>query len=125
VKASSEIVLDSPMEALFYGLCHFHEVPVLRVVMEARPAGDMPAWQWTALRVAVPRILTVHVEIGSDLTDSAMRPYRAAWRAQHSGSLVVLYREELDTLREASRPAQFAARLKAIDSSRLLDEKTW
>jgi hypothetical protein len=118
------IELNSPEEALFYGLCRFHEIPVERVMLSAE-VEEGRLWYWPAFRVAVPKILDLHAEVADPQTDSALRPCRAAWRARSAGILAVLYREELDTLREASRPAQFAARLKLICNRRLLDEKTW
>lgn len=111
--ARDAVALDSPMEALFYGLCCFHEIPVERVVLSA--AGELggPLWHWPGFRVAVPKIIDSYVEISDGSNDAALRPCRTAWR-QSGHHLVVLYREELDSLREASRPAQFVARLKLL-----------
>jgi hypothetical protein len=125
ISAARDIELNSPEEALFYGLCCFHEIPVERVMLSAETGEEDRLWHWPAFRVAVPKILDLHVEVADLQTDSVLRPSRAAWRARGAGQLVVLYREELDALREASRPAQFAARLKLIYNGWLLNEKAW
>jgi hypothetical protein len=56
----------------------------------------------------------VCAEVATGDDEAALRPVRDAWRTFSRRPLVVLYREELDTLREASRPSQFVARLRTI-----------
>jgi hypothetical protein len=121
ITVSPDIELGSPMEALFYGLCCFHEIPVERIMLTAVTESGGTPWYWPGFRVAVPEVLDLHVEVSDAQNETWMRPCRAAFR-QAGQHLVVLYREELDTLREAARPSQFAARLKMIDSQRLMAE---
>jgi hypothetical protein len=126
VTPAPDCPLHTPMEHLFYGLCCFHEIPVERVMLGATAQTDGPLHYWPAFRVAVPKMLEVNAEIADKDTDAALRPYRKAWRARAGGrGLVVLYRDELDTLREAARPAQFTARLRMIDNQRPFDAKPW
>jgi hypothetical protein len=97
--ARDAVALDSPMEALFYGLCCFHEIPVERVMLSAagEPGGPL-WWYWPGFRIAVPGSkAALWVEISDGQNDSALRPCRAAWR-QSGHRLAVLYREELHVL---------------------------
>lgn len=124
ISVAPDIELGSPMEALFYGLCCFHEIPVRRVDQVHGVAVD-GSWYSPGFRVVVPKILDVCVEIADGKNEAALRPARAAWRSLSRYRLVVLYREELDTLREAARPDQFAARLRMIDSQQIFNAKVW
>jgi hypothetical protein len=113
VTVAPDIALDSPMEALFYGLCCFHEISVRQVDPVHGVAVD-GNWYWPRFHVAAPQVLDVCVEVASGEDEAVLRPMRAAWRNFSARRLVVLYREELDSLRDAARPAQFAARLRLL-----------
>lgn len=109
--AGGDVELDSPEEALFYGLCCWYGIPVqfLRPgLMSAEADGLMYCprlWiSWGPTKLAV--------EISDAADEGTMRPLRAAWRDAYHKQLAVIYREQLATLLEASWPAQFAARLR-------------
>jgi hypothetical protein len=103
--------LPSWMDSLFWGLCCFHAIPAEQVMLKA-PDEDGAAWHWPAFRVACPGVLDMYAETSDGSNDAALRPLREEWR-RPGRLLAVLYREDLDVLRDSSRPAQFAARLKA------------
>lgn len=112
-----DLGLTSPGEALFYGLCWFHGVPVnaLRpgsAGVEAEGVTYCPSF-WVAAPEAQ---LGLAVEVSDGGDEAVMRPLRAAWRGKFRKALAVLYREDLDVLRDAYHPAQFTARLRRIEA---------
>lgn len=115
-----DIELESPEEALFYGLCCFHEVPVERASRSlAIAVAEHPGTWWQpGFRVAVPRLLDTWVEVADGQRESQFRLPRNVWRKSLGHPLAVLYREDLDFLRDADRPAQFVARLKQAAARR-------
>lgn len=125
MKANTVIIQDgngyvglrSPAEALFWGLCHFHEVAVEQsheYAIGTSPGG----WYHPGFRVCAPRIVDVWVEVADGQEDSARHHGRDCWRQANTAPLVVLYREDLDALREARYLAQFLARLRQIQGRR-------
>lgn len=110
IAAYGEVVeLDSPEEALFYGLCCFHEIHVKR----PDPARAAIGGYCPGFYVNVSKSTSYWVEVADGERDAELRPLRAAWRERvHLFPLAVLYREELNALRGAAGPAQFAARLR-------------
>ena len=110
-----EIFLQSPGEALFYGLCWFHQIPVERTRLDRDSVESGSVWYCPSFRVVVPKLLDLWVEIADGDAEGVLRPCRAAYREQR-GRLAVIYREGLIGLREANRRAQFVARLKLLDS---------
>lgn len=112
-----DVELDSPWEALFWGLCRFHEVPVIRNT-DAGIEDSHGGWYQPGFHVAVPNIVDVWVEVADGCEDAARRHGRNCWRTFGTRRLVVLYRDDLDALRDAGRPAQFAARLRQTQGRR-------
>lgn len=113
ITIAEDVELGSPEEALFWGLCHFHNVPVETVSpQEAIQAAEVR--YRPGFRVAVPRHLDTYVEIADGRREDFLRLCRFAWR-DTGRPLVVLYREELESLVAADRPSQFVARLKLLD----------
>lgn len=98
------------MDSLFYGLCGFHEIPAEQIMLSATAEGGGD-WYWPGFRVVCPGVLDVYAETSDGSDDAVLRPLRAGWR-RPGRLLAVLYREDLDALRDSRRPAQFAARLK-------------
>lgn len=96
--ARDAVALDTPEEALFYGLCCFHEIPVERVVLSAVTEGGGLLWHWPAFRITLPGTLAIYAEVSDGQTESALRPCRTSWRASTPHRLAVLYREELHVL---------------------------
>lgn len=93
-----DVLLNSPEEALFYGLCHFHEVLVERVMMSAAAEGGGALFYWPGFCISSPGELALYAEVSDGQNESAMRPLRASWRLSTPHRLAVLYREELRTL---------------------------
>lgn len=115
--AEEDVTLDSLWEALFWGLCRFHEAPVER--SDEYAIGTSPGgWYHPGFRVCAPRIVDVWVEVADGREDAARRHGRDCWRQANTAPLVVLYREDLDALREARYLAQFLARLRQIQGQR-------
>jgi hypothetical protein len=127
VKANTVIIQDgngyvglrSPAEALFWGLCHFHEVAVEQSHEFAIATGPRGSWYHPGFRVYAKGIVDVWVEVADGQEDAARRHGRECWRQANTPPLVVLYREDLDALRDARRPAQFVARLRLLAGRRL------
>lgn len=108
-----EITLESPEEALFWSLCRFHGITVQRARLDGDSVFNGDVLYCPGFRVFVPKILDLWVEAADGDGEAMLRPLRTAWRAEYgTRRLVVLYREELDRLRDAGRPAQFVARLR-------------
>lgn len=104
-----DIELGSPLEALFYGLCCFHEIYVRRIdPARAAIGGYCPGFY-----VNVSKSTSYWVEVADGEHDAELRPLRAAWRERtRLFPLAVLYREQLAELLAAARPAQFTALLR-------------
>jgi hypothetical protein len=111
-----DVILQSPGEALFWGLCWLHQIPVERTRLDrdSVEAGDV--WYCPGFHVAVPGVLDLWIEVADGDGEGVLRPARAAYREKLGRRLVVLYREDLDRLRDAGRAAQFASRLRLLDS---------
>jgi hypothetical protein len=115
VTIATGIELDSPQEALFYGLCCFHEIPVIRNTPALGGVVDgQGGWYAPGFYVAVEKMLELFVEVADGTEDVVRRNARERWRKLGMRRLAVLYRDDLDQLRDAGRPAQFVARLRLI-----------
>jgi hypothetical protein len=116
--AEEDVELRSLGEALFWALCRFHEAPVER--SDGYAIGTSPGGPWyhPGFRVHAPRIVDVWVEVADGCEDEARHHGRECWRQANTSPLVVLYREDLDALREARYLAQFLARLRHIQGQR-------
>lgn len=113
ITMDDDIALDSPGEALFYGLCCWYGIPVRTLNLntcsaEANGLAYCPRFwiSWEPLELAV--------EVSDAADEGTMRPLRTAWRAAYHQQLAVVYREQLADLLEARRPAHFAARLRQM-----------
>lgn len=119
-EGNADFTLDTdPMAALFWFLCWLHEIPAERTRLDRDSAGGSALMYCPDFRVAVPKMLDVYVELSDGQDEGTLRPLRDAWRTAVQRTLVVVYREQLYDLREASRPAQFVARLRMIDDARV------
>jgi len=118
--AEEDVELRSLGEALFWALCRFHEAPVERSADYAVCTSPGGPWYHPGFRVCAPRIVDVWVEVADGQEDAARRHARDCWRRMNTAPLLVLYREDLDALREARYLAQFLARLRQIQGSRRL-----
>lgn len=107
-----EITLQSPGEALFWGLCWLHQIPVERTRLDRDSVESGDVWYCPGFHVVVPNFLDVWVEVADGDGESVLRPAREAYRERLGRRLTVLYREDLDRLRDATRPAAFVARLR-------------
>jgi hypothetical protein len=114
-----EITLQLPGEALLYGLCWFHEIPVERTRLDRDSVEAGNVWYCPSFHVVVPKFLDVWVEVADGECEDVLRPCREEYRNRLGRRLVILYREELDALRDARRPAQFIARLRLLADRRL------
>lgn len=98
VKVTREDVeLDSPAEALFYGLMHLHGI-----VVSCIPAGMAievgGICYWPGFCIAVPGAPgCLWVEVSDGQAEHMFRPARARWR-EEGHRLAVLYPEELRDL---------------------------
>lgn len=92
--AEDGIALDSPEEALFYGLCRFHGIPVERVGRSR--AQDVSGSGWYCPDFYLPG-LDAWVEVVSGNAEEGTRAQRTGWRMP-SRRLAVLYRDELHVL---------------------------
>jgi hypothetical protein len=113
-----DITLQSPGEALFWGLCWLHEIPVERARLDRDSVQSGDVWYCPGFHVVVPKFLNLWVEIADGDGEGVLRPAREAYRKVVGRRLVVLYREDLDNLRDASRQSQFIARLRLLDQRR-------
>jgi hypothetical protein len=120
IAVGQDVMLNSPGEALFWGLCHFHEAPVERSDQFAICTSPGGPWYHPGFRVCAPRIVDVWVEVADGQEDAARHHGRDCWRQGSTLPLVVLYREDLDALREARYLAQFLARLRQTQGQRRL-----
>jgi hypothetical protein len=90
------IELDSPEEALFYGLCALHGILVQRNTPVI--AGiEMPGGLWYAPGFYLPA-MDLWVEVSDGEHEAALRHGRDRWRTLGTRRLAVLYREELRVL---------------------------
>jgi hypothetical protein len=112
-----DVTLQSPGEALFYGLCWLHQIPAERTRLDRDSVECGDVMYCPGFHVAVPKMLDVRVEIadGDHRAEAVLRPCRAAYRQVTGRHLIVLYREDLDRLRDAGKAAQFVARLKGLN----------
>ena len=109
--AQDGIALNSPEEALFYGLCCFHEIPVEHVLLSARLEHDGPLWHWNGFHVTGPGSLNMSVEISDGSNEASLRRLRDAFR-QSGHRLAVLYREELRVLMTRANGHQVEKQLR-------------
>jgi hypothetical protein len=112
ITTAPDIAPDSPMEALFYGLCYFHEVPAERVMLSAAAERGGQLWYWPGFCVAVPGSLALYAEVSDGQHESVMRPLRTSWRASTPHRLAVLYRDELHVLMTRANSHAFMEQLK-------------
>jgi hypothetical protein len=110
-----EYVFESGFEMLFFSLCLFWKIPVERADRSQAISFGINGWYCPDFWLPT---LELWVEVKGFEDDDDRARYEA-WR-QAGRRLTVLGRDELDTLREASRDSQFAARLKLIDDARML-----
>jgi len=110
--AQDDIELNSPGEALFYGLCRLHEIPVERVMLSAvaEPGGSL--FYWPGFCVARAS-LNMYAEVSDGQSEAAMRPLRDGWRASTPHRLAVLYQEELRVLMTRANHHEVRRQLQA------------
>ena len=103
-----DIELDSPEEALFYGLCCFHGIPVTRPGRNC--AEDFNGSGWYCPDFYLPG-LDLWIEVVSSDTRESTRAQRTGWRMP-GRRLAVLYRDEMYVLMNRANSHVIAEQLK-------------
>lgn len=103
------IEVQTPADALLYGLCWSHRISFTY--------GPSPAWAVNGycppFCLTLPRLGTVWVETATGQHETAMRPLRSVWREAHPAErLIVVYDDMFELLRSPRNVSAFERNLQ-------------